>query len=53
MVSKFHNGINDPKEQDNIYTLVKDKETFYCPMQSPDVVKSNMYLLESVSDRLR
>ena len=31
MVLKFHNRFHDLKGQENkIYTIVKDKETFYC-----------------------
>ena len=51
IVSKFHNGTHDPKEQENrIYTIVKDRETFYrrhtVPVTSYSEVK---YVLKRVS----
>ena len=51
IVSKFHNETHDPKGQDNkIYTIVKDRETFYrrhtVPVTSCNEVK---YVLKRVS----
>ena len=51
IVSKFHNETHDPKGQENkIYTIVKDMETFYrrhtVPVTSCSEVK---YVLKRVS----
>ena len=36
MSSKLQNGINDPKGLENkIYTMMKDRDTFYCDHTVP------------------
>ena len=50
MVSKFHNETHDPKGQENkIYTIVKDRETFYRRHTVPTTSFSEIkYVLKKV-----